>query len=503
MLAIKPYPELTSLGRERHFRTAFGVIASLVFTGLIGHLLVLLWARHEFTQVESVVALHASMLINGDGLYYDLNRYPFTVSPYGPLFYGASALLHKLGAPLLLGGRMISFLALLGIGYLVWRALGLLVSDRYARIAGVALTLSTANLVSWGTVAQVDMLACFFSLSGFVSFLEWRKRRNVSLLCLSGLFLILAVFTKQTFVAAGAAIGICLLIEGRKRALFWLAGVAAVGIMLAIALNSATGGHFVDNAIRANLNPFSVEKLQQQLEHLLLTSSGLILIGILGVRYWSRRLTPLYLYTGLAAGVFLATAAKVGSDLNYQIELTLLLVLCAACALDRLSFFPKCFAADRGSIALLQIPLLVHIALNLALGVTTVLARAMQEPPKRVELEQLQPYLNRSHGRVLSVQLDALAHFRGRMEVEPLIYTLLVDAGMTDPSAVRRDLAARQFKTVILYENVFADVPSWKSAETPSLPNAHLNEIRRYYRLVKHVPGPYLEGNYIYEPVAN
>jgi hypothetical protein len=50
---------------------------------LAANLVVLLWAEHEFTPAESIVALHSNMLASGDGIYYDLNRYPYTVSLYG------------------------------------------------------------------------------------------------------------------------------------------------------------------------------------------------------------------------------------------------------------------------------------------------------------------------------------------------------------------------------------------------------------------------------------
>jgi hypothetical protein len=486
--------------RERWIRRVLrGWFAVLVLM-LIAYLAASAWARHEFTQVESVVALHSSMLEAGSGLYFGLNRYPYTVSPYGPLFYGASALLHRAGLPVFQGARAISFAALLVSLCLVWRALGLLVADSAARFTGLLIAGLTANLLFWGTVGQVDILACCLSLAAFVQFLEWRERPRGRRLFACGLFVLLAVFTKQTAVAGGLAIGISLLWRNRGQAVWWIVGVAATGIACAAALDALTGGHYFDDAFRSNLNPFSAAKLAGQAQYMTLASGGVLALVAAGMRRPAARLAPLYIYSGLALAVWLATAPKIGSDLNYQLELNLLLAIGSGCALDRLGFFPACFAGKRTWVTLLQIPLAFHLVLNTSLIARTLAARMFAEPLQRAESAALAPFLEAARGPVLAVSLDALVHARGRIDVEPLIYTLLVEAGVTDPEPVRRDLAARRFGAVVLYENLFAANSFRKNSETPSLPAAQLEEIRKNYRLVRHTEGPYLEGDYVYEP---
>ena len=101
-------------------------------------------------------------------------------------------------------------------------------------------------------------------------------------------------------------------------------------------------------------------------------------------------------------------------------------------------------------------------------------------------------------GRLLSVHFDSLVHYRGSIEVEPLIYSLLVESGRTDPGPVLRDLSARQFTTILLAENLFEPAAAGQDPELAHLPAAQLDAIRRNYRLVQHVEGPY--GVYVYEP---
>jgi hypothetical protein len=74
-----------------------------------------------------------------------------------------------------------------------------------------------------------------------------------------------------------------------------------------------------------------------------------------------------------------------------------------------------------------------------------------------------------------------------------------VAAGRIDPEPVRRDLARGAFSTVILHQEAHHP-SSTDSAEIATLPFAQLEEIRRHYRLVAHVPGPFLDGVYVYQP---
>ena len=476
--------------------TVLRVLGALSCFGLVAHFAVLLWARHEFTQVESVVALHANMLAETGRLYYDLNAYPFTVSPYGPVFYAALASLRSVGVPLFQAGRSLSFGALLLALWLAWRILGILVTDQRARFTGLILAASTANLLVWGTVGQVDMLALCFSLGAFLQYLEWRRQPAPWRLVAAGCLVVLAVFTKQTALAGAATVAICLFVQNRKTGILWTAGVAATGMATALTLDSLTNGHYVANAVKANLNPFVAGKLITQLQYLMLAAGGLIVVAIAG----ARRPLPLYLYASLAFTVLVATAAKLGSDLNYQIETMLLLCLCTACALDSTGFFSKLATRDRSWVTLLQLPLLLYVTVNTAMSANVLLERVALEGVRRSEFEALRPYLN---SRVLSTQLDPLVHTRGHLEVEPLIYTLLVNAGVTDATQVTRDLTQARFHTIILYEDVFDPRPAEKTAEIPSLPPQQLDAIRKRYRLVRHIAGPYLAGDYVYEPIRN
>lgn len=496
-------PRVEPAGASRLLRRFIHGVGLLAALAIAAQSITALRSRHEITQVESIIGIHATMLANGDGLYYDLNHYPFTVSPYGPVFYSLAAVLHKAGLPVLFAGRLISMLALLVVLYLCRRLLLLYTSDQAAALTGTLLLASTANLLHWGTVGQSDMLALCFSIVAFYQYSLYRTSGRLASLAWSGAAIVLAVFTKQTFVAAGASVALLVFLSNRRRGVWFTGCLAGCGLALAVGLNTLVEGRYFQNAVLANLNPLSMEKVWRHLQYFLPAGGGLLVLTAAG---WARgkpadKLHPLHVYLLAAASVMALTAPKVGSDLNYQLETMVLLGLCGGWSLHRLAFFPLWLRRDPGWITLLQMPLLLHIVLNLAITANAVLQRHVLEELRRQEAAALRVYLT-PQKRVLSVQIDPLLQAGKPLEVEPLIYTLLVNAGLVDPEPVRRDLAERRFSLVILYEDIFSGGMLSANPEVPSLPQAHLEEIRTHYRLVAHIPGPLLAGDYLYEPIA-
>lgn len=494
-----PTPTANNL-RERSVRTALRWIAALAALTLTANLAILLWARHDLTPVESLVVLHSNMFAHGEGLYWGLNRYPYTISAYGPIFYAVAGYLHAWGLPAYQSARLLSFTALIGALWLCWRSLAYLATNRYAPAAALILAASLSNALYWGTTGQVDMLGCFFSLAAFTAFLKFREQRDLRALALAGVLVILAVFTKQTFIAAGMAIGLTLLREDRRLAAIWIPSVALTAGGIAFGLNAATHGGFFEDAVLANINPFAWYKLEQHLQYLILTGAGVITTAAIGAWHVSRRTAPLYLYAALAAGVWLVTAPKVGSDLNYQVETMLVLSICAGSALDQLDFFPSVLEGRRTWVTLLQLPLMLYLTVNLLLSARVVTERATTEFFKREETAALKPFVERP-GRLLSPMYDSLVHYRGRIEVEPLIYSMLVKAGMTDETPLLRDLEQRRIETVILDQDLFGPASGPTDPEIGTLPQAQLTSIRNNYQLLRHLEGPI--SLYIYEPRRN
>jgi hypothetical protein len=52
---------------------------------------------------------------------------------------------------------------------------------------------------------------------------------------------------------------------------------------------------------------------------------------------------------------------------------------------------------------------------------------------------------------------------------------------------------------VILSQDIF-QVQTVAGPEIGTLPASQLDEVRKHYRLVQHINGPFLEGVYVYQP---
>lgn len=486
-----------SEGFIRRGLIALSVIAGL---GMLCHLVMMFWAQNEFTQPESIVATQSTMLAREGTLYYDLKHYPYTVCAYMPLFYSLQAALIKTGIPALIAGRLISFSALLGIFFIAWRLLMLYTNDRYYAWMATLLCASTSILLSWGTVGQVDTLALFFSVTGFYFYSRYSLRGDRTLV-LAAIFVLAALFTKQTMPACPAAILVSLLLERRlKIALQFAAGVGMVALGAIWLLNASMHGRFLANVLFANLNPFAADKLGPHVRYLLIGAGQLIIVVLIGLKRIVRSPAKAALiYLAFAFSILAATAPKIGSDSNYQIEFTFALILCSCLVLHSLNFFPLLFRGSKAWVTLLQAPLAIHLLLNYRITTPFLLSRAAKEKMFREQVTALCPYFSRG-GRVLSAEINALVHFRGEIEVEPLIYKLLVQAGRIDPAPVLRDIARERFATIVLYQDVTQ--PMDVDPEVPSLTPHQMDQIYQHYRLVKNIPGPYLEGVYVYEPAG-
>ncbi len=485
------------VGAEVWFRRGLILISAIAIVVLVCGFTLMLWSQNEFALPESIVAAQSTMLAQDGTLYYDLNHYPYTVCAYMPVFYGLEAGLMRLGLPAVAAGRMISFTALLGIIALCWRILLLYSGDPYCAWLGTILCSSMSLLLNWGTTGHVDTLAICFAIAAFYQFSRFAilaERRLVW----AAILAILAFFTKQTMLACPVTIVVLLYLRDRRLALKFAAATGSVVLILVLGINAASDGRFLADTFWANLNPFALTKIKQHILYIAIGAGQLILVtGVGAWRLWRERGSELLAYLGFAALLWATTAPKIGSDSNYQLETTVLLILCTCMALHKLHFFQACFRGSKTWITLLQLPLAVHLILNVRMTGNVLLDRIVREQQFRRQIAALRPYVA-DGGRVLSTDINGLMRVRGRIEVEPIIYGILVGAGRIDPEPLRRDLAAAAFSTVILYEDLARPLES--DPEIPRLTEAQRAEIQRHYHLVTHIPGPYLDGIYVYRP---
>jgi hypothetical protein len=510
ILTASQSPILVPRMIETRFRKALVAISAITIFVMCVYFATMVWAQNELSPPESVVAAQSLMLVHTGKLYYDLNQYPYTICAYTPVFYLLEAGLTRLGIPVFLSGRLISFGALIGLVVLCGKLARLYTNSSYAAWCARLFAASSSLLLTWGTVGQVDTLAYFLAVAAFYQYSCFDLRGGCALpswrstgflhLCAAALLAVLATYTKQTALAAPAAI--CLLLFARQWKLglaFGIAWAAAVAL-IALTLNLAMHGRFLADTVFANLNPMSAKKLAAQLTQLASLSGGLLAIVCFAFTRMRRASSrALLVYLALAAAVFAITAPKIGSDTNYQIEITVLLAIAGAVALHEVNFFPLYFARSKSALTLLLLPAAIHFAVSFRVAPKLTLFRVALEQAHSSEIEALRPYVRGQGGLVLSTDYNAMVLLRQRLDVEPLIYTLLVSAGKVDPEPVRRDLERGAFSTVFLGQDVFSG-ENVTDLELGTLPPKLLEEVRRHYHLAARVDSWLFGKGYVYQP---
>jgi len=239
-------------GNKAARRTLRTLEPALVLLLAVGALLFLAVAirmigwRQEVVVTEGAIREGVRRLALGDSIYdrSNLERAPFLVAQYPPLFYAATALLVRLFGGGFWAGRLVSCLASLATAAVAGHAVRKKTGSAGFGLAAAAAWLSFYPVVMWGTTHRVDALGVAFAACGMLLF-ERQRERNRSLLPAAPFF-VAALLVKQILVAGFAGALLVLVVERRPRAAagFALAVIAPVaGVYLALDAVSHGGFH--------------------------------------------------------------------------------------------------------------------------------------------------------------------------------------------------------------------------------------------------------------------
>jgi hypothetical protein len=91
--------------------TLFGALTLNISLGQLGLSAISLGEPHELEYGEAIIYAHAGRLVRGEPLYQPLDRPPYTVVAYTPIYYGIAAFLQATFGPGFVAGRVVSCLA--------------------------------------------------------------------------------------------------------------------------------------------------------------------------------------------------------------------------------------------------------------------------------------------------------------------------------------------------------------------------------------------------------
>jgi len=437
----------------------------------------------EFMYGESIVLDLTRRVARGEPLYPAPDHLPLAVTAYTPLYYLVVGGLQRLFGDGYIPGRAVSLLSAIGaslvIVYSVRRAGGRWFGGLLA--GGLFLTQNMTVLL-WGPLHRVDLLALFLALGGLALAAGGRVQW-------AALPLLLAVFTKQTYLIAPVAV--CLALYPDWRAALRFAGLFGAGLAGAIlAAHLLTGGWFLWHTVVANANPFDADNFWAMLSAFVhFNGVPLLAATALFSLPWQpgERLWRLYF---LGTLLMIPGFGKVGASSNYWLEMTAALVICIGLLAERLAARPRIRAAitEYGLALLIAGSLLVPIpgyraaareaqSLLSAGGVRSQLALA--------------PLVAAERGQVLTDE-PALAVAAGQpVAYEFVIFDLLVGQGLWDERPILEAVKARRFGLVIL--TIPLEAPPEQARWSPALTAA----LKASYE-----PAGYQDNYWLYRPTS-
>jgi Glycosyltransferase family 87 len=382
----------------------------------------------------------------------DLSAPPYVVSNYPPLFMLVQVPFVWLFGPALWYGRLISLLSVAAVALFVGLTLHALTRDRIAAVAGGLIFPSIPYVVRWSSLSRVDSLGLALSWAGLFVVARWPEKRWS--VFISALFLVAAIYTRQTYaLAAPLAAFVWLVAQGQRRRALETAAIAGGATLLLFAfLNIFAGGGFFLNTVIANLNDFRWERVSLNALGALL-ACPLLLLGslaflVLTPRHGNRAwwLVAPYLLASIPSAMLVG---KVGSDVNYLLELS------AALALATGAFIAWQRQRPRLRVALIALLAVQVLALAQSSRVPSSLQDYVIE--QRSEVAQLSRIVAGADGPVLTDDYMGLLPLQGRrIYFQPFEMTQLSRDGDWNQTPFVEDISNEKFPVIMIWSPPFA-----------------------------------------------
>jgi len=306
---------------------------------------------------EGVVLDMTGRIIEGQAIYTDLERPPFVLDRYGPLYPYAAAYLSPVLGYGWFAGRLMSFLASLGSAFLTFSLLKRFGAARVA-VFGAAFFLLSPETLSFGALHRPEPVGVFLGLLAFALALREDRFRFLAPLSALGAAL-------TTPLAAAGSIGAWATSFRRSRregAVFgavFLLGTAGAGVYLWLSRGAVVFSHLLPFTF-----PFGSERLWERFSGPLLLKYGpaLLLAGVGFAGAWKRGEKALLLFGAWALGAGMRAGFE-REDEGVLLEAVCALALFFALSLKRSFENAKVRRAVAG-LSLLQAVLFVSLAGN-------------------------------------------------------------------------------------------------------------------------------------------
>lgn len=450
--------------------------------------------RYSLDYGEPVMFDQALTLLYGKPLYRpDMNTPPYTITNYPPVYMVVLAVMVKLFGPLLWTGRIISVASGLASAAFLGMTVHTLTGRHGTKSWGAGLAtglafLSIPYVVQWSALARIDLLALAQATGALWVLVKWPNRRWAFLT--GGLLLVGAIFTRQSYALAAPFAAFVWLWSATswRRAFalaFYVGGLTAALFLL---INALSQGGFFYNLVTATNNEFAWERVEWNLNDfrrmlpvfsLLGFLSVLLLVGMaafgegLDARLPSRRsawaLAAPFLLGGFISAL---TIGKIGSNINYFLELCAALTLAIGLLLAWSEDFPW-----------LRILLLAAVIFQVVHSANITTSEKMAELEGRRaaagQLQKLEALVTEAGGTVLADEYSDMITRQGKtMYIQPFSASQLANQGMWDQEPFVEQIRRKEFSLILIH--YFPDFPVYKERWTEEMLIAVHANYRRY-----------------------
>jgi hypothetical protein len=447
---------------------------------------------YELFDAEGIVWQQA-MLIPDGRMYSDINRYPFIVFHYPPVYHLAVRAVAAFGVDPLAAGRGISLAAALMTGALAASLAFRVTRQQAGRLPSLA-GAATAGpgffcffpVIMCAPLMRVDMLAIGLSFLGI--WCATRASGAARWLTAAMILFVLAAFTKQTCIIAPlATLAVMALVNPRQALRLFGFGLLLGGAGLLI-MTWATDGGFLRHIVLYNVNRFSIRTAMLaiigQAPHIIFVLLAMVSVVVgwkqimvagrwtslasvrrnLCVSPTARLMAILTLYLALSTCT-LVTLGKSGGGLNYFIEwmaiLSVLIGILVAMTVKNQSVTERYRPAVAFGV-LLPLALLVQV-----LRLPASREFAWPDPAQIRQLDDLVVRIRDTDRPVLSDDMVLLMKAGKQVPWEPAIFTELASKGRWDERQIISLIDAHYFAFVITHEH--RGTPSYGNLYTPGV----------------------------------
>jgi hypothetical protein len=507
--------------QSRRARRALRTFPRLALAALGGMLLLLtlarltvgvatVWEPREVEFGEAILYDHAARLLRGEPLYQPLDRPPYTVAAYTPLYYWLVAGARAVAGPGFGPGRALSLAAGLVAAGCVAALAARRVQDVRAGLFAALLFLGLGFAgapAPWFALYKEDLVGLALSLGSVVLLAGGRTAARVAG---SAVLAGLAVLTKQPFAAMAAALALWLWLADRRRAVLFALTAVAVVAPVVLGYEAGTGAFFA-NVVFAHAVPFTRQALLYNLDYLVRFQGGPLLIAavylVLLARGRARRRPGdglLVSYWG-ATCLLVVGLARVGSNHNYWIPLAAATavvvtgsvwdVLASVRAVSEGAGRTGRTGARRpGTTLLAALFSICLLGANVAvagwrLGRSTLRATLVVAPPPAGELDRLVARVRAEPSEVVANPADVIVLAGRELTLEPYFLTLEYSQGTWDVGPLVRRICAGEIGLLVLdqpleTDTTYHDVAFWPAPMMAAFRQAMTLEARTGGRYV-------------------